>query len=83
MDTQYLEKAEAERLAQIKLDGRRKYFLWDGIVCYDQKFTRPCSGCSSDYIFVDSAGLGCQECGYKGRRKSSFPCPANPRQVRL
>jgi len=32
MALDYLKKAEAEKLSETKLDGRRKYFLWDGII---------------------------------------------------
>ena len=78
----YLTHNKAEKLAEIKLDGRRKYFLWDGIVCVEDKFTQPCSGCSDDSEYANaSSGSGCRECGGHGVRRSSFPCPVNPKQV--
>jgi hypothetical protein len=84
MSLNYLSKQEAENIAGIKLDGRRRYFLWDGIVSYAEKFTTACSGCSDDSEYsTASTGAGCSECGYTGKRVISFPCPVNPSQVRV
>lgn len=82
MALDYLVKTEAEKLAGIKLDGRRSYFLWDGIVSFSAKFTHRCSGCSDDSEYsMSNIGSGCSECGYTGKRINSFPCPAKPKQV--
>lgn len=82
MDLKYLSKKVAEKMAGIKLDGRRKYLIWGGIVCVVQKFTHSCSGCSSDDPYEQGPrGFGCKECGYTGKRRNSFPCPVNPKQV--
>jgi len=78
----YLTKQQAEKKAKIKLDGRKRYFLWNGLVCTEEKFTTVCSGCSDDSEYSYSTiGSGCFECGYTGKRRNSFPCPANPKQV--
>jgi hypothetical protein len=79
---------EAEKLAGKRLDRRRTWFLFDGDVCYDGKFVRPCSGCfetgeygsgSENYPFDKKAGChvgsGCEECGYTGKRRDGFPIP--------
>lgn len=79
----YLSKEEAEKLAEMKLDGRRKYFMWDGLVCVEEKYTSGCTGCLPDDEYsCATRGGGCPECGYKGVRRNSFPCPVNPKQVR-
>lgn len=81
MSLQYITKQEAEALAGIKLDGRKKYFMWQGVVSYEARFTVGCSGCSDgDYYSSSSVGCGCRECGYTGRRRGSYPVPANPKQ---
>lgn len=78
----YITKAEAEKKSELKLDGRRRYFMWDGIVCVNETFTTACSGCSDDSEYAcPSIGMGCHECGGTGKRRSSFPCPVNPKQV--
>lgn len=83
MALDYLSIEEAEKLAGTRLDRRRKWFLWDGEVCYEGKFTHVCSGCSCDGEYPCSCcnerGAGCHECGYTGRRRSSFPIPHNLR----
>lgn len=82
MGLDFLTKNEAEKLSRVKLDGRRKYFLWNGLVCVEHKFTQVCSGCADDSEYsAPTIGLGCRECGYKGRVRNSFPCPVNPKQV--
>lgn len=84
MAIDYLTKQEAEKLAEIKLDGRRRYFLCDGVVSYKAKFTHACSGCADDSEYsAPTIGSGCSECGYTGKRVNSFPCPANPKQYVL
>ena len=84
--SEFIGKAEAEQRSGVKLDGRRKYFIWEGLVCVEEKYTQPCSGCSCDSEYPCSCcvkrGHGCEECGYTGKRRNSFPCPVNPRQVR-
>jgi len=70
---EYLEHKQAEKLAEIKLDGRKNYFMWNGLVCVDGKFTHECSGCD---------GCGCQECGGHGVRRDSAPIPVNYKQVK-
>ena len=90
----FLTKSEAEKKAGIKLDGRRRYFVWEGLVCTKEKFTASCSGCfeygeygglAHLYEWDSKAkchiGSGCDECGYTGKRINSYPCPVNPEQV--
>ena len=48
MAFEYITKAEAEEKSGVKCDGRKKYFIWGGIVCTDEKFSHPCSGCTCD-----------------------------------
>lgn len=76
---QYFTIEEAEKIAGDRLDRRYKWFLWDGEVCYDGKFTRPCSGCSCGCEYgcscCNERGAGCVECGYTGKRRDSFPIP--------
>lgn len=71
--------SEAEKIAAKRLDRRRKWFVWHGEVCFESKWTEPCSGCSCDTEYPCScctkAGGGCQECGYTGKRVQSFPTP--------
>jgi len=84
MALDYISKQEAEKLAKVKLDGRRRYFMWDGVVCFESKFTHACSGCSDDSEYSSARiGSGCSECGYTGKRVNSFPCPANISQVKV
>lgn len=70
---------KAEQLAGKRLDRRYKWFLWYGEVCFDGKWTGPCSGCSCDSEYPCSCcnkrGGGCHECGFSGRRVHHFPCP--------
>lgn len=71
---------EAESVLGQRLDRRRRYFLWGGEVCYNVTFTIPCSGCTSDdYYISESAGTGCSECGYTGKRRDSCPVPVKRR----
>lgn len=72
----YIQIGVAELLAGKRLDRRRKYFIWDGDVCYEAKFTTVCSGCASDDPYTnEEKGCGCQECGYTGKRRDSIPYP--------
>lgn len=58
------------------LDRRHKYFIYDGLICYDGKFTQACSGCSDDREYVTSEqGSGCNWCGYTGKGIQHFPIP--------
>ena len=59
----------AERIAGRKLDRRKNYAIIDGEVCESCVFTRVCSGCSSDDPYVcEERGMGCDECGFTGKR---------------
>ena len=76
MELQKLTKEEAEKISGIKLDGRRKYFLWNSEVCINGTFTNACTGCSPDDEYTSvSCGSGCQECGYTGKRRDCYPMP--------
>lgn len=76
MSLDYITKQEAEKLSSVKLDGRRRYFMWNGEVCTEARWTQACSGCADDseYSFP-SVGAGCHECGGTGKRRCSFPIP--------
>lgn len=72
----YLKIEVAEKLAGKRLDRRRKYFIWDGDVCFAAKFTSICTGCASEDPYVyEQKGGGCFECGYTGKRRDSVPIP--------
>lgn len=76
MALDYIKKNEAERISGKKLDGRRKYFLWNGEVCFNDKFTGGCTGCMSDDEYsTDRIGSGCHECGYTGKSVQHYPVP--------
>ena len=66
MSFDYLDIAEAEKLAGCRLDRRRKYFKWGGEVGYDLKFSMPCGDCD---------GWGCGECGGHGTRRNGVFIP--------
>lgn len=81
-------KQEAEKISGIKLDGRRKYYLYEGEVFINEKFTRSCTGCyeggeynglAHNYPWDEKAqcrvGSGCEECGYTGKRVEHYPVP--------
>lgn len=71
---EYITKTEAQEKSGIKkLDGRRKYFIWEGEVCIDKKYTHPCSGCACNCCHT--RGAGCFECGFTGKRVGSVPVP--------
>jgi hypothetical protein len=83
MGFKYLTKEQAEKRSKVKLDGRRKYFMWDGLVCVAESYTIACSGCTDDSEYSCARiGSGCHECGYTGKRRCNFPCPVNPKQVK-
>lgn len=58
------------------LDKRKTYSVWCGVLCTDEVVTTECSGCTE---FVDGhrsyGPLGCEECGYTGKRRQHFPAP--------
>lgn len=61
--------AHAEALAGRRLDRRRNYAVIDGDVCESVEWSQQCSGCY---------GSGCDECGYKGRRRCGQWAPLTP-----
>lgn len=76
MALDYITKKEAEEKSGMKLDGRKKYFIWHGEVCTSQGYASACSGCSPDCEYTAVAkGAGCHECGYTGKRRQSYPMP--------
>lgn len=61
---------EAERISGMRLDRRRKYFLYEideyrgEEVCFDEKYLEPCSGCH------ETGDYGTLLCGrWDGKRK--------------
>jgi hypothetical protein len=75
-----------DAVRELKLDRRRKYFVWCGELIYAHKYTAPCSGCScdcSDGHGCNHKNSGCEECGYTGKRKSSVPIPVYKTTVRI
>ena len=76
MAIDHLTKQQAEELSGLPLDGRRKYFIWNGEVCVNENRTVGCSGCLPDDEYSDARiGSGCSECGYTGKRRTSYPLP--------
>lgn len=76
MALDYITKQDAEEKSGMKLDGRKRYFVWNGEVCTSEKYTSVCSGCSPDCEYTSvSVGAGCFECGYTGKRRQSCPMP--------
>ena len=58
---------EAEKLLGESLDRRRNYAIIDGQVCEGSGwFSQVCTGCE---------GCGCDECGYTGKRRTSYWVP--------
>ena len=58
-----------------KLDRRRKYFAYNGMLTYSATITEECTGCVE---YGESGGRrydggGCAECGYTGKRRNSYP----------
>lgn len=73
-------EVEVERLVRrFGLDRRKRYAIWDGMLCTKEKATRPCTGCSccGEYPCDCCAerGMGCEECGYTGKRVDHWPAP--------
>lgn len=76
---------EAEKIAGFRVDRRRRYAVNDdrspcdvsGAVIFALgKYTLPCSGCNCDCHPGCSHGAsGCDECGYTGKRRTSFWAP--------
>lgn len=78
----------AERLSGKRLDRRRNYYKALGTICYTETFTQACSGCceigeygqgSENYPYDEKnkclIGSGCHECGYTGKRRTTFFVP--------
>jgi len=49
---------------RFKIDRRLKPFFYNGDLVCNDKFTGICTGCD---------GVGCSECGYRGKRIVYFP----------
>ena len=74
MGRNYLDITEAERISGKRLDRRRRYFVWEGVLGVNREFTMQCTGCY--------AGEGCRECGGTGKRRSGVFVPeAHLKQV--
>ena len=58
---------EAEDIAGLRLDRRRKYYMHLGNLCVSKRCLSLCQRCSD----FGSSGfvLGCRECGYTGKRR--------------
>jgi len=59
-----------------KLAHRRNQ---NGVMCGVIKYTGTCSGCTCDVMQVDKngvqLGMGCEECGYTGKRRHVMYIP--------
>ncbi|WP_172493493.1 hypothetical protein [Gluconobacter oxydans] len=77
---------EADKRAGFRLDRRKSWaFIPDrhalGIpeLCEAISFTMACSGCDdSESMYCASAGGGCRECGYTGKRRQRCFAPYVP-----
>lgn len=53
----------------------------EGVMCEVVKFTQTCTGCKCDIMERDSngieLGMGCEECGYTGKRRHVYYIPIN------
>lgn len=63
---------------ELKLDRRHKWEIFEGQLVYPYKYSTPCSGCTNigECETTPTRGIGCHECGYKGRVRSIVPVPA-------
>jgi hypothetical protein len=81
----------AEKIAGRKLDRRKSYAIIDGQVCESFVMVRSCSGCCElgDYGSGSEnykrdpkhdclIGMGCEECGYTGKRRDGSWMPIDP-----
>lgn len=67
----------ADALAGHRVDRRRSYAIQDGKLNVLQFYTHPCSGChescEGQVITGDfDRGIGCDECGYTGKRRTHW-----------
>lgn len=60
---------QAEQIAGRRLDRRKNYAIIDGQVFESCSWSQACSGCYEGYNSFYATGVGCDECGYTGRRK--------------
>lgn len=71
----------AEKIAGHKLDRRKNYAIIDGQVSESYVWSQACTGCK---LFpTHDRGLGCDECGYTGRRRLGQWVPIKPRKMEL
>ncbi len=72
-----------EAVLHYKLDRRRKWFAYLGVVVYNHNYTAPCSGCSEYSGGEAKNSNGCSECGYTGKRRNGCPVPASDKDGEL
>lgn len=65
----------AEKIAGTRLDRRRNYAIIDGGVCELAQWSQACSGCYEGYDSAHAIGIGCDECGFTGRRRQAHWVP--------
>lgn len=67
----------AEAVAGRRLDRRRNYALIEGQVCIQAEWSTHCSGCTEvpESTSAPDRGMGCDECGYTGRRRERMWLP--------
>lgn len=84
MDPRQVTIEQAEAFAGKRLDRRHRYAILPGLNGADElhaaaSWTHVCSGCAYDdggYV-TPSRGMGCEECGYTGKRRQSQWLPAS------
>ena len=72
---------QAEKIAGQRLDRRKNYAIIDGQVAESCEWSQACSGCYEGYDIANASGLGCDECGYTGRRRLGQWVPLVPSNV--
>lgn len=67
----------AEAIAGHRLDRRKNYAIIDGEVRVEERWSSACSGCAEtpEGHWQDHRGIGCDECGYTGRRRGGMFLP--------
>lgn len=75
MRTEKVFNSVEEAVKTLKLDRRRKWGEYSGLLCTNAWVTVSCSGCSEYDEGYFRGAMGCSECGYTGKRRNLYPNP--------
>lgn len=69
-------------MAKMRRDSQgrlHKVHVLNGVECYATRWTASCSGCTNtpEMTSPPPAGIGCEECGYTGKRRQGMWVPFN------